>query len=172
MGGQSSAASPGMGALGTLRLHPVYLDAGTIDRIAVSTTVAAASTWRLGIYKANAITGLPDGEVPFLDAGTVNMNATAGVQQITVNCVITEPGLYWLAAAVETYTAQPTCHICTYSSNSGLGLNGLPQDMSSLGRYCVGRAYGGVVAAGGLPTCPTATMTWSGTIPRIAVRYA
>jgi len=172
MGGQSSTASPGMGAVGTLRLHPIYLDAGTIDRIAVSTSVAAASTWRLGIYKANAITGLPDGEVPFLDAGVVNMNATAGVQAITISQVITEPGLYWLAAAVETYTAQPTTHNVNYSSNSGLGLNGLPQDMSSLGRYRVGRAYGSTIAAGGLPTCPTASMTWSGTIPRIAVRYA
>lgn len=174
MDGQSSAATAGLKSAGEIVAHPIFLQAGTIDRIAVSTSVAAASTWRLGIYTSDPTTGLPDGQAPLLDAGTVNMNNTAGVQAITVNLTITTPGIYWVAVLVDAYTAQPTTHNVTYSSNSGLGMIGLPQDMSSLGRYRVGRRYGGAVPipTGSLPTFPTASMSWVGVIPRIAVRYA
>lgn len=172
MGGQSGAGTPGLTASGKLILHPLWLDAGTLDRIAVSTSVAAVSTYRLGLYKANPVTGLPDGQTPFLDAGTVDMNATAGVQAITINKEITEPGLYWAAVLVEAYTAQPTTHNVVYSSSSGSGILGLPQDMSSLGRFRVARTYGSTVSTGSLPTVPTSSMSWAGTAPRVAVRYA
>lgn len=172
MGGLSSSTSPGLTASGKLVLHPIWLGAGTLDRIAVSTSVAAVSTYRLGLYKANPTTGLPDTQTPFLDAGTVDMNATAGVQAITISQAITDPGLYWGAVLVDAYTAQPTTHCVVYSSSSGLGINGLPQDMSSLGRYRVARVTIGTVSTGSLPTVPSgANMIWAGTAPRIAVRY-
>lgn len=172
MGGQSAATTPGLTAAGKIIFHPIWLAAGTLDRIAVSTSVAAVSTYRLGLYKSNPATGLPDGQTPFLDAGTVDMNASAGVQAITINQAITDPGLYWVAVLVDAYTAQPTCHCVIYSSNSGGGITGLPQDMSSLGRYRVARVYNSTVATGSLPTAPSSSMTWVGTAPRVAVRYA
>ncbi len=171
-GGQSGAGSGGMVGAGKIVFHPIWLEAGTLDRIAVSSTVAAVSTWRLGLYKADPVTGLPDGQTPFLDAGTVDMNTSPGVQAITISQAITEPGLYWGGALVDAYTAQPTTHNVQYSSNSGGGILGLPQDMSSLGRYRVGRTYGSTVPTGSLPTVPTSSMSWAGVIPGIAVRYA
>lgn len=173
MGGQTAAATAGITGAGQIRFHPIWLGAGTLDRIAVSTSSAAVSTWRLGLYKADPTTGLPDGQTPFLDAGTVDMNASPGVQAITISQAITEPGLYWAAILCDAYTAQPTTHNCIYSSNTGVGILGLPQDMSSLGRYRVGRTYGSTVSTGSLPTAPTGvSMTWAGVIPRVAVRYA
>ena len=172
MNGQSGAGTAGITWSGKIVFHPLWLAAGTLDRIAVSTSVAAVSTWRLGLYKSDPTTGLPDGMTPFLDAGTVDMNATAGVQAITISKAVTEPGLYWAAILVDAYTAQPTTHNVVYSSGSGVGILGLPQDMSSLGRYRVGRTYVSTVATGSLPTAPTSSMAWAGTIPRVAVRYA
>ncbi len=171
MGGQSAASAPGLTSAGQIRFHPLWLDIGTITEIAVSTTVAAVSTWRLGLYEADPATGLPDGMVPFWDAGTVNMNNTAGLQSIVASKVVTKAGLYWGAVLVDAYTAQPTTHNVVYSSNSGVGILGLPQDMSSFGRYRVGRSYGSTVATGSLPTAPTSSMSWNGLTPRIAVKY-
>jgi hypothetical protein len=171
-GGQSSAATPGITIAGKIVAHPIYLDAGTLDRIAVSTSGAGASIYRLGLYKADPVTGLPDGQTPFLDAGTVDMSATAGVQQITISKVITEPGLYWAVVLCDSYTAQPATHNLTYSSNSAPAFHGLPQDMSSLGRYRVGRTHGSALSTGALPaTFPSTNMSWLGTCPRVAVRY-
>lgn len=173
MGGLSASTTPSLTSSGKLILHPIWLGAGTLDRIAVSTSVAAVSTYRLGLYKANPTTGLPDTQTPFLDAGTVDMNATAGVQAITISQAIKDPGLYWGAVLVDAYTAQPTCHCVVYSSSSGVGIQGLPQDMSSLGRYRVARVTTGTVSTGSLPTVPSGgSMIWAGTAPRIAVRYA
>lgn len=172
LGGQSAASTPGLNSAGKIVAHPIWLDVGTLDRIAVSSTIAAVSTWRLGLYKANPLTTLCDGEVPFLDAGTVNMNATAGLQSITISQAITQPGIYWAAVLVDAYTAQPTVHNVVYSSSSGIGWSGLPQDMSSFGRFRVGRTYGGfALPTGSLPTFPTGSMSWAGLLPRIAVRY-
>jgi len=172
MGGQTAAGTAGLTGAGQLRFHPIWLDEGNISEIAVSTSVAAASTWRLGLYEADPVTGLPDGMTPFWDAGTVNMNNTAGVQTIVSSKAVTKPGLYWAAILVDAYTAQPTTHNCVYSSNTGGAIHGLPQDMSSLGRYRVGRTYGSTVPTGSLPTAPTSSMSWSGTIPRVAVKYS
>lgn len=171
MVGPTSAGSPGSVTAGKLLCHPIMLDIGTLDRIAVSTSVAAVSTWRLGLYKADPVTGLPDGQTPFLDAGTVDMNASPGVQAITISKAITEPGLYWAVVVVDAYTAAPTTHNVIYSNASGGGIQGLPQDMSSLGRFRVGRVYGSTVSTGSIPTCPTG-LAWAGVTPRIAVRYA
>lgn len=170
--GPTSAGSPGSVTAGKLLAHPIMLDVGTIDRIAISTSSAAVSTWRLGLYKADPVTGLPDGQAPFLDAGTVDMNASPGVQSITVNQAITEPGLYWAVIVVDAYTALPTTHNIIYSKASGGGIQGLPQDMNSLGRFRVGRIYTSTVPTGSIPTCPSSNMIWNGVIPRVAVRYA
>ena len=172
--GQKGSTNAGMGGVGVFQAHPVWLARGTLDRIAVSTTAAAASTWRLGIYKQNpyALTDDPAGLAPLLDAGTVNMNATAGVQAITINQAI-EEGIYWLAVLVEAFTAQPSYHCLNYGNNTQPQIFGIPENMSSLGRYNVGKTYGSLISpANVMPTFPSTSMSWSGGVPRIAVRYA
>lgn len=171
--GQQAAAQTGMVANGTFQSHPVWLAKGVLDRIAVSTSVAAVSTWRLGIYKQNpyALTDDAAGIEPLLDAGTVNMNATAGVQAITISQAI-EEGIYWLAALVDSYTAQPTYHTWNYGSHTQPQIFGLPLDMSSLSRFRVGKTYGSTFPTGSMPTFPASSISWAGVVPRIAVRYA
>lgn len=108
--GLTTAAS-NHGALtgaGVLNAIPVWLADGTYDRIGVISTVAAVSTWRLGVYPTNPNTGRPDGQTLILDAGTVDMNATAGQLLKTVTLTIATPGVYWLAVLVDAYTASPT----------------------------------------------------------------
>ncbi len=169
--GQTGAVASTLTGAGALTAHPVYLPAGTLDRIAVSTTGAAVSTWRLGIYTADATTGLPHGRSPLLDAGTVNMNNTAGLQSITINQVVSE-GLYWFAIVCDSYTANPTVHSINYANNTQSQIFGLPTNMSSLGRYMVGYLYGTTVTPGSMPTFPSNSLSWTGTVPRVAVRYA
>jgi hypothetical protein len=68
------------------------------------------STWRLGVYPSDPSTGLPDGQTLNIDAGTVNMNASAGMLLITTTITIPTRGVYWLTALVDAYTATPTFH--------------------------------------------------------------
>ena len=100
------------------------------------------------------------------------MNATAGVQAITINQAI-EEGIYWLAVLVEAFTAQPSYHCLNYGNNTQPQIFGIPENMSSLGRYNVGKTYGSLISpANAMPTFPSTSMSWSGGVPRIAVRYA
>ena len=97
-------------AAGSLHSIPVWLDAGNYDRIGVVTTVAAVSTWRLGVYPSDPTTGRPDGQAPLHDAGTLSTNATAGQLLITTSFTIPTRGVYWLACLVDAFTAAPTVH--------------------------------------------------------------
>ncbi len=107
-GSEGASANAMPSAAGQLRAHPVWLPAGAYNRIGIFTTVAAASTVRLGVYPNNAATMVPDGQTLLFDGGTVNTNATAGLLEITVSFTIPADGVYWLASLCDAYTATPT----------------------------------------------------------------
>lgn len=101
--GASSAHA--LAALGREMWAPVWVPAGTYDAIGVRSTVAAVSTWRLGL-DAQAADGWPGAII--VDAGTVDMNATAGWQVITgLSVVVTADKWLWFHLKVVAYTATP-----------------------------------------------------------------
>ncbi len=156
---------------GRLTLLPVYLHAGTIDRIGVYTTSAGSgTTWRLGIYPSGT-DGLPDGQARLLDAGTVDMGATAGLLAITISQSIATAGLYWLAALCDAYSANPTVSSWNASSFATPTLTGVTTTMVNA---TVGSAFCRTltgVTTGSIPsTCPS--MNWHVSAPKIAVRAA
>jgi hypothetical protein len=87
--------------------HPIWLAAGTYDRVAVCTTVAGTSTWRLGLDTATA--GLRPG-VNVLDAGVVDMSVTAGWLTLTVSFTVSVGGWFFARLKCETFTSAPTAY--------------------------------------------------------------
>lgn len=156
---------------GRLTLLPVYLHAGTIDRIGVYTTSAGSgTTWRLGIYPSGT-DGLPDGQARLLDAGTVDMGATAGLLAITISQSIATAGLYWLAALCDAYSANPTVSSWNASSFATPTLTGVTTPMLNAtagSAFC--RSLTGVTTGSIPSTCPS--MNWHVSAPKIAVRAA
>jgi hypothetical protein len=161
-----------MAIAGRLTAIPVELHAGSLDRIGVYTTVAGSgTTWRLGIYPADALTGLPDGQARILDAGTVDMGATAGLLSITISQSLSADGLYWLVVLSDAYASNPTVHAWGATAIQVPVLRGRPTsfalnpERSGWCRTAVG------VTTGAIPsTCPS--MNWHDSAPKIAVRAA
>jgi hypothetical protein len=169
----TASTALGMTAAGVLMAIPAWLDAGAYDRLGVATSVAAVSTWRLGVYPSDPTTGRPDGQTLLIDAGTVNMNATAGILTTgAIALAIATPGVYWLVALVDAYTATPTVY--GWASTTGTAqppLRGVPLSFTSgatAARHRCGRTASGV-ATGAIPaTCPA--LGWTDLAPRIAAR--
>lgn len=167
----TASTSLNMTAAGTLHAHPVFLEAGTYDRVSVTTTVAAVSTWRFGVYPTNPLTGKPDGQTLILDCGTIDMNSAAGFLTATVSLTIPNTGVYWIAALIDAYTATPTVHGWTTPSGTAqMPMPGAPVNASSAtaGRHFIAR-YATGVSTGSMPTTfPTGT--WAQNSPRISLR--
>jgi len=171
-GGETPSTAPALSPAGVLWAHPVYLQAGNYDRIAMYVATAAVSTYRLGVYPNNAATYKPDGQSLILDAGTLNMNAGTGIQQVTVSLTIPTSGIYWLAVLCDAYTAKPS--IVGWAGNSGQVPN-LPYFGSNVYGSVSGRSpfacYATSVSTGAMPaTFPTSTK--GDTPPQITVRKA
>ena len=127
----------GLGGLGREAYAPFFCPAGTYDAIGVLSTVAAVSTWRLGIDDNTA--GWPGAVL--LDAGTVNMNATAGWQVITgLTFTVTHPRWLWTHVKCVAYTASPTvqCLDGVGSAASSPRIPGWPTYGALPGRALVG----------------------------------
>lgn len=88
---------------GTLVLCPVWLSAGTIDRIGVDVAVAAAaSAIRVGIYTDDL--GLPANLIAEANngIGTYPLDSTTtGVKDAAISAVIPVNGRYWLAGVCQ-----------------------------------------------------------------------
>ena len=171
-GGETASTAPALSPAGVMFAHPVYLQAGNYDRVAMYVATAAVSTYRLGVYPNNAATYKPDGQTLILDAGTLNMNAGTGIQQVTVSLTIPTSGIYWLAVLCDSYTAKPS--IVGWAGNQGQVPN-LPYFGSIVYGNVTGRSPFGVVASsvatGAMPTTfPTTTRT--DVLPQITVRKA
>lgn len=98
-GAGQATPSTGVSTLNLLQAVPIYVPHGvTVVSIACEvTTLAAASTIRLGIYGHNATTDGPGTLI--LDAGTVD-SSTTGVKEITISQHL-NPGWHWLAAVAQ-----------------------------------------------------------------------
>ena len=174
-GGESAHTGAMHNSAGRLLAHPVWLPAGNYDRICVNTSVAAVSTWRLGVYGHNATTMFPDGEALIVDAGTVNMNSTAGLLSITTSFTIPTAGIYWLASMCDSYTATPTGY--GWRGNSGTEpdlpwLGNTTYGTVAPGRGDWGRVKSGL-STGSLPgTFPTGSTGIDSPVPQILVRAA
>ena len=171
-GGETSGTTSALSPAGVLKAHPVYLQAGNYDRIAMYVATAAVSTYRLGVYPNNAATYKPDGQSLILDAGTLDMNAGTGIQQVTVTLTIPTSGIYWLAVLCDSYTAKPS--IVGWAGNQGVVPN-VPYFGSIVFGSVAGRSPFGVsatsVATGAMPTTfPTSTRV--DILPQITVRKA
>jgi hypothetical protein len=156
---------------GRIQCIPVYLHAGTIDRIGVYTTSAGSgTTWRLGIYPSGT-DGLPDGQARLIDAGTVDMGATAGLLAITISQSIATAGLYWLVCLSDAYSATPTVYAWGAQSMPIQELEGLPTFFASNSERSGWMRTATGVTTGSIPsTCPT--LAWGNSGPKIAVRAA
>jgi len=106
-GGQSVSTYAAL-TTGRLAAHPVWLPAGTYNRADLYTAVAAVATYRAGIYPSNPTTLLPDGETLIAEFGAYNMNATAGIQSVSITLTIPATGLYWLAVLSDSQSAAPS----------------------------------------------------------------
>lgn len=172
-GGETPNTTCALSPAGVLKAHPVYLQAGNYDRIAMYVATAAVSTYRLGVYPNNAATYKPDGQSLILDAGTLDMNAGTGIQQVTVTLTIPTSGIYWLAVLCDSYTAKPS--IIGWVGNSGQVPN-LPYFGSIVYGSVPGRSPFGVlvtsVATGAMPTTFPPTTTRYDVLPQITVRKA
>jgi parallel beta-helix repeat protein len=105
---------------GSLRVSPwVIAQAVSITRLWVEHTAAgeSGSVYRIGIYSDDG-TGKPGALL--LDAGTVAVDGSAAVQEVTVSLSL-PPGLYWVGGAVQNAaTTQPTMRLV---SATGGGFN-------------------------------------------------
>lgn len=104
----SATSSPD--AVGNFVAHPIYLPAGTYDRVGVMTTAAGSATWRFGLYPNATSTGMPDGEPRIADLGTVDMSATPGLRTATISLTVPTSGIYWAAILVDAHTSIPTVY--------------------------------------------------------------
>ncbi len=98
-------------AASELRLLPVYTPvARAIDRVGcnVSTAGTGGHVARLGIYRADPVTGLPT--TVLVDAGTVLVD-TAAAKEVAVTATL--HGLHWLGLTAQsgTFTGLSTSHV-------------------------------------------------------------
>ncbi len=95
-GGASTTAPPGS----ELRLLPFYVPVPrTIDRVACNVSTASSTAGhvaRLGVYNANAATGLPT--TVLVDSGTVAVDTT-GAKDVAVSATL--HGLHWLGLTAQ-----------------------------------------------------------------------
>lgn len=166
----STAATMGNGSE---RAYPVYLRAGTLDRLGVSvgTVGQAGSLIRLGVR-------LDAGGYPgnlLADAGTVAGDVANTLAQATIATAIPTAGWYWLTATVQAAgTTQPTLYVVSGAPGHYLPLTtatATAPTFSAGPTTCLINATATV--SGALPTAWTATgMTTGGTCARFVFRYS
>jgi len=168
----TSASSAYTVTVNSMFLHPIWLGAGTLDRLGVYHTLNNASTWRVSLYRTSPTTGLPVGQALELDAGVIDLSTGAtGFNWLTISHAITE-GMYWAAVQGVTYTAPaPSTHVLAYNHTGLQPLYGAPVNTSSVGRSQVGISV--LAASTAAPTTlPSTSFGWLGTVPRVFARYA
>jgi hypothetical protein len=156
---------------GRLTCIPVLLHAGTIDRLGFITSAAGAGTsWRAGVYPAGA-NGLPDGEARIVDAGSIDMGATAGALVATISVSVAVTGVYWLAALGVADSSWPTVFGWNAQAAVVPYMLGHPTKTAfgaDRGLWC--RTATGVSTSAIPATCPT--LAWHDSAPKIIARAA
>ncbi len=165
----TTAGQFGSGASGKMAAHPVWLPAGSYDRVAMRTNAAGTATYRIGVYPNNPATMRPDGQTLILDCGTIDMSVTPGTLTATVTLTIPTSDIYWLAILMDAYTSAPNC--CGWNGNTGVVPN-LPW-LGHISTGYNGRGDWGCinssVTTGAMPTTyPTSTA--NDIMPQVSVR--
>lgn len=123
---------------GNASCWPVWLAAGTYDRIAVYVGTAGTATLRLGLSYSAADGGVG---APAWDAGTINVTST-GRTEITGSVTLVE-GWYWTVVMTESYTATFNLYCRSWTQNDIR--NGISLEPTSFRQY-------GSVRHAGIPT--------------------
>ncbi len=124
--------------VGNASCWPVWLAAGTYDRIAVYVGTAGTATLRLGLSYSAADGGVG---APAWDAGTINVTST-GRTEITGSVTLVE-GWYWTVVMTESYTATFNLYGRSWTQNDIR--NGISLEPTSFRQY-------GSVRHAGIPT--------------------
>jgi hypothetical protein len=161
------------GAAGRLYLIPIWLPAGTYDRVGVATTAAGTATWRLGAYKADPSTLMPDGTALVQEFGTINLSVSPGNLLITTTFTVPTSALYWMAVLVDSYSSAPSVS----GWHAGYALPPpVPWMPHAVFETPIGRStwlrnvYSGVPTGAVPATCPTTA--WADTGPQVRLRVA
>jgi len=161
------------GAAGRLYLIPIWLPAGTYDRVGVATTAAGTATWRLGAYKADPSTLMPDGTALVQEFGTINLSVSPGNLLITTTFTVPTSALYWMAVLVDSYSSAPS--VSGWHAGYALPppVPWMPHTVfeTPIGRSTWLRVVYSGAPTGAVPaTCPTTT--WADTGPQVRLRVA
>jgi hypothetical protein len=161
------------GAAGRLYLIPIWLPAGTYDRVGVATTAAGTATWRLGAYKADPSTLMPDGTALVQEFGTINLSVSPGNLLITTTFTVPTSALYWMAVLVDSYSSAPSVS----GWHAGYALPPpVPWMPHTVYETPIGRStwlrnvYSGAPTGAVPATCPTTA--WADTGPQVRLRVA
>ena len=161
------------GAAGRLYLIPIWLPAGTYDRVGVATTAAGTATWRLGAYKADPSTLMPDGTALVREFGTIDLSVSPGNLLITTTFTVPTSALYWMAVLVDSYSSAPSVS----GWHAGYALPPpVPWMPHTVYETPIGRSawlrnvYSGAPTGAVPATCPTTA--WTDTGPQVRLRVA
>jgi hypothetical protein len=159
-----SASNMVIGAAGRSNAHPLYLTAGTYDRIGVIVESTGTATLRIGLYASSATTGLPAG-TPVLDAGTVSAGSS-GLQEITISATLTS-GWYWAVVQTDAYTS--TFNLAGFSESMAPFIPGMPSNNASPGRQ---RAAWTISTTGSPSSLPSSWVgnQWNVASPKVLLR--
>ena len=161
------------GAAGRLYLIPIWLPAGTYDRVGVATTAAGTATWRLGAYKADPSTLMPDGTALVQEFGTINLSVSPGNLLITTTFTVPTSALYWMAVLVDSYSSAPSVSGWHAGYVLPPPVPWMPHTVheTPIGRSTWLRNVYSVAPTGAVPaTCPTTA--WADTGPQVRLRVA
>jgi hypothetical protein len=141
----------------TTNYYPIFLPNLSVDRISIlsGASVSVAGNVRLGLYNASLTTGKPTTVV--FDAGTVSVNATSTLFEITISESINS-GWYYLALNQQSGTMNFPGFF-----NQPIGVNTVTTNLSAATLSAIGYREAGVTGAfataGSLAINPSTTRT-------------
>ena len=150
-----------LGAAGRGNISPIWLPTATYDRIGVYVSSGGTATLRLGLYSANATTGLPDTKV--LDAGTIS-TASTGLIEATISESL--GGWYWAAVVTDAYTS--TFDLMGYNDTSAAPIFGMASNTVVTFRQRVAQSSA-TWTTGGLTTSPP-SLVWATAAVKVVLR--
>jgi hypothetical protein len=154
-----------LGAAGRSNTHPLYLPAGTYDRIGIIVETTGTATLRLGLYASSTSTGLPTG-APVLDAGTVSAGS-GGLQEITISTTLAA-GWYWAVVQTDAYTSA--FNLYGFSDSAASFIPGIPSNSSAPGRQRVSWGITSTSSPSSLPSTYTGNSWTASGSPKVILR--
>ena len=151
-----------LGATGRGNISPIWLPGATYDRIGVYVQSGGTATLRLGLYTADATTGLPGTKV--FDAGTIS-TASTGLIEATISQTLAA-GWYWAAVVNDAHTS--TFDLMGWSDSIAPTIFGSASQTSAPFRQRVALASSSWTT-GGLTTSPP-TLSWQAAGVKVVLR--